>query len=156
MKVEEPAFFLQAIERLRELDPSLKPLWGTMTPQHMVEHLVGSWRISNGNARVKAMLNDEETAQRRSFLFSDKAYERNIPNPVFQGGTPPLRKKDLSDAIDQLEREMKDFFSYHQSNPESVEMHPVFGPLDYSGWMTFQSKHMRHHLAQFNLLQQED
>jgi hypothetical protein len=119
----------------------------------MVEHLVGSWRISNGNARVKPMLSEEEIEQRRSFLFSDRPYERNIPNPVFKDGAPPLRKTDLAAAIDQLEQEMNDFFDYHAEHPGAIEVHPVFGALDQEGWLTFQRKHMTHHLLQFGLLE---
>lgn len=143
--------FKAAGTKLRTLDPEQKPEWGIMSPQHMVEHIVGSWRISNGRAQVKAMLSDVETEKRRDFLFSDKVYPQNISNPLFKDGLLPLRKANLSEAIDQLENEIDAFFEYHKTKRDAVEMHPVFGPLDYDGWIRFQSKHMGHHFAQFGL-----
>ena len=62
-----------------------------------------------------------------------------------------LRKPNLQAAIDHLEDEMTAFFEYHESNQEAMEAHPVFGILDYNGWIVFQSKHMGHHLAQFEI-----
>ena len=151
MKAETKAFFLAVPDRLRTIDPDMKPIWGSMSPQHMVEHLVGSWRISNGRAKINTVLQPEEIEKRRVFLFSDQPYERNIQNPVFREGLPALRKPSLAAAIDQLEDEMHEFFKYHEAHPGAIETHPVFGDLDYEGWLIFQTKHMGHHLAQFGL-----
>lgn len=151
MKGASKEYFLSLPDILRQLHPKAKPLWGLMSPQHMVEHLVGTWRISNGRSRVTNIVQMEALEQRRAFLFSDKVYEKNISNPVLGNGLQPLRKKSLADAIDQLENEMTAFFSYHESNPGQIENHPVFGALDFEGWLIFQAKHMGHHLAQFGL-----
>lgn len=152
MKPENKDFFLRTIPLLRTLNPESSPIWGSMTPQHMVEHIVGSWRISNGRSRVGEVLDKAEIERRREFLFSATPYAKNIPNPVFSKGLPPLRKASLNDAIDQLEDEMTAFFAYHESNPNAIETHPVFGDLDHTGWLIFQTKHMTHHLKQFGLL----
>ena len=138
-------------DKLRTLTSEQKPEWGQMTPQHMVEHIVGSWRISNGRAKVPPALSEKEIAERRVFLFSEVPYPKNHPNPLFAQGLQALRKSDLEAAIEQLEDEIDAFFSYHAEHPEAIEMHPVFGPLDFDGWMCFQSKHMSHHFAQFGL-----
>ena len=143
--------FLEVPAKLKQLKGTEKPLWGQMTPQHMVEHLVGSWRISNGRARVKCMFEGEQLAKRRAFLFSDTPYQRNITNPVQGDGLPKLRKPDYTSAVDQLADEMKEFFDYHASNPEAIEIHPVFGDLDFNEWLVFQTKHMEHHLRQFDI-----
>lgn len=136
----------------RKLVPEQKALWGGMTPQHMVEHVVGSWRISNGRARVKTMLPEEEVKRRRATLFSGIPYERNVANPMFANGLPPLRKPSLAAAIDQLEDEMKAFFEYHKANPGAVETHPVYGAMTTDEWLYFQTKHMQHHMGQFGLM----
>lgn len=153
MHAQDKAFFLKSTELLRTLKEDQEPLWGSMSPQHMVEHLVGSWRISNGRARVPQMLSDDDIETRRVFLFSDKPYAKNIPNPTVKvQGNAPLRKESLSAAIDQLQDEMNSFFEYHASNTDAQEMHPVFGILDEKGWLLFQTKHMTHHMMQFGLL----
>ena len=149
----DDTFFIKSIELLKTLDKDLEPKWGSMSAQHMVEHLVGSCRISNGRARVPQMLSDEDVLSRREFLFSVRPYEKNIPNPTAKTqSNAPLRKDSLKSAIDQLEDEMNAFFVFHASNPNAIEMHPVFGTLDAKGWLVFQTKHMTHHLMQFGLL----
>ena len=152
MQAESKDFFLKSIDLMRSLDPDQRPIWGEMGPQHMVEHIVGSWRISNGRARVQTVLQEDELADRREFLFSDREYEKNIANPVLGGKTPTLRKPSLDAAIDQLEDEMNAFFTFHDAHPDVIETHPVFGDLDYEGWLIFQSKHMKHNLHQFDLI----
>ena len=97
--------FLSIPARLRALDGDEQPIWGLMSPQHMVEHLVGSCMISNGKAQVKCIFEGDELAERRKFLFSDVPYQRNITNPVQGDGLAKLRKADLASAIDQLESE---------------------------------------------------
>ena len=151
MKAPEPSHFKAIPDQLRTLDPGAKPLWGIMTPQHMVEHLVSTWMISNGRFRVKEALPPKEIERRREFLFSDTPYPKSLTNPVQGDGLQKLRKGSLAEAIDQLEREMTTFFDYHDQHPEAVEVHPVFGPLNREGWLIFQAKHMGHHMAQFGL-----
>ena len=46
-------FKTDLIDKLKQLEDNQKPLWGIMTPQHMVEHIIGSWLISNGRFQVK-------------------------------------------------------------------------------------------------------
>lgn len=155
MIAQDKAFFLKSIDLLRTWKKDQEPQWGSMSPQHMVEHLVGSWRISNGRAQAPQMLTNEDVEVRREFLFSEKAYAKNIANPTSKTqGNAPLRKESLNAAIDQLQDEMKAFFEYHKSHVDAIEMHPVFGPLNFEGWMTFQTKHMTHHMMQFGLLRQ--
>lgn len=137
---------------LENLDEDTERVWGTMSPQAMVEHLIGTWMISNGRAQVKLAVPEESLPKRRAFLFSDKEYERGIPNPVFDGKEQPLRKENLQAAKEQLLKEVNRFFDHHQENPGLIYTHPVFGDLDYEGWLVFQMKHMGHHMRQFGLL----
>ncbi len=137
---------------LEKLNEDAVPEWGSMTPQHMIEHIVGSWMISNGKARSPIFTPDEKLPKYREFLFSDIPYKRNTMNPIFRNGLPPLRKPNLEAAKETLLNEMAIFFEYHNNNPGSSFNHPVFGELDYDGWLTFQKKHMGHHFTQFGLL----
>ncbi|MEZ4722930.1 MAG: DUF1569 domain-containing protein [Flavobacteriales bacterium] len=151
MIAADKAYFLGLAQKLRTLNETDKPLWGGMTLQHMVEHVVGSWRISNGRAQVKLTISEEESETRRATLENEPTYPKNLANPMFANGLPPLRKASLSDAIDQLEDEVTAFFAYHKDNPDAIEVHPIYGPMDYAAWIYFQKKHMGHHLSQFGL-----
>lgn len=88
----------------------------------------------------------------RTFLFSVEPYKKNLMNPIFSNGLPPLRKENLEAAVKQIIDEMWQFFEYHEEHPKAIFTHPVFGELDREGWLTFQRKHMSHHLKQFDVL----
>lgn len=144
-------------EVLNKLHEDSLPLWGHLTPQHMMEHVVSSWRVSNGNATAGLAIPQGKLQEHVEFLYSDRAFERNIKNPVLPPeGLWPLRKKSLDDAKKQLLNEVSDFFQYFDANPKAIPMHPLFGPLDKDGWLRFQRKHMQHHFRQFGMIGEAD
>lgn len=153
---EKTDFFKKTVpQALSRLHPDSQPKWGLLNAQAMIEHVIGSWRISNGKAEAQQVVTDEQLPKYREFLFSDQPFVPNTKNPIMPENEPPaLRKPDLDSAKKQLEQEIADFFTYHQQNPGSKPVHPVFGPLDQEGWLTFQEKHMRHHFKQFDLLEE--
>lgn len=142
----------ECIKLLKTLKKDQTPEWGMMTPQHMVEHLVSTWIISNGRFQVPAKTTPEQQTKKLKFLSSELPFERGITNPVTGQKLNPLRKNSLTEAIQSLERAMQTFFEFHKKNPTARPTHPVFGPLNKEEWLRFQAKHMSHHLAQFNLL----
>ena len=150
----QETFFKETVpELLGQLAPDDKPLWGLLNPQAMVEHLVSSWRISNGKAKTDQVITDEQLPKYREFLFSNKPFGHNIKNPVMpENEAPALRKPDLNAAVEQFKQEVADFFYYHEQHPDARPIHPFFGPLDKGGWLMFQQKHTHHHLRQFGLL----
>ncbi len=153
---EKERFFKQEVPALLDnLEPFTAPKWGILNAQAMIEHLVGSWRISNGKAQAEQVTPEDQLPKYREFLFSDQPFQPHVKNPVMpENEAPALRKKDLKAAKAQLKQEIQDFFSYHEANPEEKPIHPVFGPLDAEGWLQFQYKHMRHHFWQFGLIDQ--
>lgn len=147
------SFFLEELKiLLKNIQPETKPQWGIMTPQHMIEHLVGAWRISNGNARVKLSVKPNDVPKRKAFLMSDMLFPKGVQKPVTKGGLGKLRKANLTEAKNQLFLEVDAFFIYHEANADALEIHPAFGPLTKDEWIRFQSKHMYHHLSQFGLM----
>ena len=153
MTIQE-SFFTETIPQLLDqLKPETQPKWGLLNPQAMIEHLVGSWRISNGKAEAPQMTPNDQLHQYREFLFSDQPFEANTKNPIMpEQEAPELRKPDLVSAKEQLKQEIHDFFAFFRENPHAQPIHPIFGPLDKEGWLQFQDKHMRHHFRQFGLL----
>ena len=150
---QDTSFFSVALEKLAGLSPNQKPEWGNMTPQHMVEHLVGTWMISNGRAEAEQVVSDEEIDEKLAFLRSDIPFAKNLKSVAHKNGALlPLRKNNVTDAVEQLRKEMLVFDAYFEEHPEARPIHPVFGPLDRIDWLRFQEKHMRHHLRQFNLM----
>lgn len=150
---EKEAFLKREFPKLLiELKEDTKPEWGQMSPQHMVEHLVSSWRIGNGKAKAKCHIPEQKLQVFRDFLFSEEPFEKNIQNPILPKEPAPLRKKNLQEAKEQLLKEVEDFFKFFEENKEAEPTHPVFGELSRSGWVQFQYKHVFHHLKQFDLV----
>lgn len=142
----------EAIRLLTTLNPNQQPLWGIMTPQHIVEHVVGSWIISNGRFAVEQKTTEEQKEKRLKFLFSPLPFEKGISNPVTGNKLNPLKKESLEKAIEAYTEAINTFYEFHEKNPNAKPVHPAFGPLDKKGWLQFQSKHMGHHFTQFGLL----
>lgn len=151
--MKDETYYLEEVPTiLNRLNENSKPEWGNLTPQHMIEHLVSTWRISNGKSSAPQLTPDEKLPAYRKFLGSDAPFEKNIKNRLMGEGLPALRKKSLQEAKNQLMEEIIDFFAHHKNHPDSKSIHPFFGELDKEGWLKFQEKHMDHHFRQFNLI----
>lgn len=136
---------------LSELEPDRKPNWGKLTPQHMIEHVIGSWRISNGRAQAPLLIPEEDIPKRMAFLHGPEPFAQDVRTPVMPENPGPLRKPDLASANAQLVDDVLAFFPFFEANPDARPVHPLFGPLNREEWLRFQWKHMGHHFRQFNL-----
>lgn len=143
----------QFLQQLNELNPDIKPNWGKMTPQHMVEHLIIIFKIANGSIPSKLAIPEGKLPDKVAFLHSDQEFARGIVIKGLQTeDLRPLRFENLQAAIEKLDKEMKRFEEAFAENSQLKTVHPVFGPLDYDGWITFHRKHMTHHFKQFGLV----
>ncbi|HBX62657.1 MAG TPA: hypothetical protein DEG63_06140, partial [Flavobacteriaceae bacterium] len=67
------------ISKLKSLKVDQQPEWGIMTPQHMVEHLIVTTKISNGGLTVPCRIPIEQIPQYKSFLLeSDHEMQKGI------------------------------------------------------------------------------
>lgn len=136
-------------ELLLTLDADAKPLWGAMTSQQMIEHLIENVRYTNGKKNGTCDRAPEEAEKSKNKgIYTDVRIPKNI---VF--GTLPddYEYANLQEAIDHLMIELEIFDQYFKtggSNP----IHGGFGPLDYKEWQIWHNKHFTHHLMQFGLL----
>jgi len=146
-------FFLEDIPvMIKPLGEDSKPDWGIMTPQHMIEHVTSGWLISNGRFESDKVPSEEKIEKRLEFLYSNRPFPRNITNMAHGDGLRPLRRKNLSDAKEQLLKNIQLFFDHHKEKQDYKPLHPVFGYLDKEGWLVFQKKHITHHFIQFGLM----
>ncbi|MBO9641390.1 MAG: DUF1569 domain-containing protein [Siphonobacter aquaeclarae] len=136
---------------LRQLPPDRKPLFGAMTPQHMVEHLAHSVRFSNGREPQPHYYTPEKEQRFKAYMMD--AHTSLVPgfrSPVMPAeGLPDLLHTSLAEALTQLEDELQAFDRFFQENPEATPVNPAVGELGYKEWVVFHNKHFRHHLGQF-------
>lgn len=146
------AFLRRAVPRgLARLSPSTSPVWGDMSPQQMLEHLLWAVEMSTGRHPVDAGERTPEHVRLLDFLESETATPRGYMNPLLVDGLPPLRFQDLDEARVRLLGEVQGFLDLPEdARPERG--HPIFGPLTWDQWHSAHYKHFLHHLSQFGLV----
>ncbi len=139
---------------LKNLTPDKKAVFGIMTPQHMVEHLILLVKLSNGGLKGQ-LIRSEETATKwkQGLIYSDMEFPQGIRVPGQEENTlPELRYENLEKAIEKLENEVKIFEEFYKDENEKSTMHPALGMLNYDEWKIFHTKHFTHHFKQFELV----
>lgn len=136
--------------KLNHLTENHSPEWGSMNAQQMVEHLSNSINLSTGELKAELSIPEEKVAKAVEFLHSEKPFPRGF-KVDYAPENPPVRNETLEDAIDELAMKWVGFEEYFIDFPEAKNMHPVYGELDYNGWLRVHSKHFTHHFLQFNL-----
>ena len=137
---------------LNELDPQQKPLWGKMTPQHMVEHLILAVQMSNGKLKLECFNPPEKIPTLKRFLMSSRLMPKLFVNPVIGDDLRPLEYSSLINAVEKLKKEIDDYISFFENNPGANLVNVTFSELNKEEWDVFHKKHFRHHLSQFGLL----
>jgi Protein of unknown function (DUF1569) len=155
--MEEKLNFLrhQYISIIRNADTSATAKWGKMNFQQMVEHVSAFFKVSTKKIQFDLVSPPEHLPKLKEFLMSEKQFRENTKAPVnIIGEEPrPLRYATVKDAIDHLEKEVNDFFSFFSANAEASSVHPVFGELNFDEWVRLHYKHVTHHLRQFGLME---
>lgn len=142
--------FLQLAEKI---DPNQKPLWGKMGTQQMLEHVAGFFQVSTNKRHFPLLIPAEHLPKLIEFLWSDKEFRENTKAPlsvVPEEPLPVLFEKH-EDSINLLRQEVSFFFTYFKDQPELITQHPVFGDLNFEGWVQLHHKHVIHHLKQFGV-----
>lgn len=145
----------QTIENyLNKLDEDAKPLWGNMTPQHMVEHLEYSTRISSGEIQDFEFSTPEKILEKvHNTLYNYTPMPRNHAAPQkLEEQLESLKHESLEVAKQKLLEAYDDFEAYFKEHPEATLKNLVFGDLNRYEWNLFHRKHMNHHFEQFGLL----
>lgn len=138
--------------KFEALQPHSIPIFGMMTPQHMVEHLSLVLTISNGKRDVTQVSPNEKIPFLIKFLEGPEPLPKGFKAPfISKDILPALTFKDMETSLDRLYSEIDGFEKFYEAGPTVKKIHPVFGPLDKRQWIIFHNKHFTHHLKQFDL-----
>ena len=144
--------FDQFLKKLTLLHADQNPLWGKMTPQHMVEHLILSIQMSNGKLNLKCISQPENLPSLKRFLLSERELPKEYINPYIGPNLLELKYSSLEEAVESLEKEINNYNQFFKLNPDTKTVHVTFGELNKQEWDQFHSKHFKHHLSQFDLI----
>jgi len=139
------------IKLFYQLMPDQKPLWGKMTPQHMVEHLYKTIQASINEINLNVFTEERKIPIFKKLFLGERALPKEFMNPVIGPELLTLEFKDLNNAIIELENVQKRYGQFFINNPSVKTAHPIFGYLTKEEWDIFHQKHYKHHLAQFGI-----
>jgi len=134
------------------LTESVQPLWGKMTPQHMIEHLVWAFECSTGTIEVPCRTPQNLLERAKSFLRDNRHTPHGFKNPLLSENPSPLRFLSFADAKDALRKGIIRFVEHFREQPGAIHVHPIFGPLGAEEWQRSHFKHCYHHLLQFGVI----
>ena len=147
-------FFDQLFNKcIAQLDENTPPLWGKMTPQHMIEHLVWSFECATGIIEVPCRTPENLLERTKRFLHDNRPTPHEFKNPLLGENPLPFRFPTFADAKSALRKEVAHFVIHFREQPNAIHVHPVFGPLSAEEWHRAQFKHCYHHLLQFGVIQ---
>jgi len=138
--------FLKQLDVLKRGD---NPLWGKMTPQHMVEHLILAMKMSTGKINLECFNPPEKIPALKRFLLSSRPLPKLFINPVIGSELLPLEYSSLGEAKEILKEEIDNYYYFFKRNPNAKTVNVTFGELNKEEWDVFHKKHFEHHLSQF-------
>ncbi|MBU2491755.1 MAG: DUF1569 domain-containing protein [Bacteroidetes bacterium] len=142
---------IKKLELLNNLKIDSKPLWGKMTAQHMVEHLVGAFEMSFDKLKLNCFNPPEKLPVLKKFLMSNRPLPKDFINPVIGPDLQPLRFPNLQNAVWELTNCVNKYYEHFNDNPDALTTNPTFGELNKKEWDVFHEKHITHHFTQFGL-----
>jgi len=143
--------FVEIEKLLSQLTPDQKPLWGKMTPQHMVEHLYKAVQASINEITLNVFTEERKIPILKKLFLGERPLPKEFMNPAIGPELMQLEFDDLNNAIIELKKVQKRYEQFFEDNPSTKTVHPVFGYLNKEEWDTFHQKHFKHHLSQFGL-----
>lgn len=143
---------LSYLDHLNELQSNQQPQWGSLTAQHMVEHLTYVVRVSMGKVHSTVKVDEENISTYKKNMTNDQPFPRNTEAFLRRERYPTLWRLNLKQAIGDLRRELNSYYGYYGLFPDRKHNHPLFGALNKNEWDTFHQKHFQHHLTQFGLI----
>lgn len=138
--------------KINNLTESLAPIFGIMSPQHMVEHMTLTVKLSSGRIKIPEFEpSEKQLMYKETLLNTPVEFPRGINAPGLQGTLLHLKNASLTASIQQLLDSVDHYNNFFSENLESKTIHPRFGKLNHEEWEKFHAKHFKHHFSQFGI-----
>jgi len=122
-KIIEPKNREHLESLLLKLQRDSPPIWGKMSAQQMVEHLIDQVQYTNGKKTPYCEVTEQEAYKARQMnIYTDTELSRNV---VFGEPLKKLLYLDLYEAIHQLMSELRDFDRYFEKPYKLKYMAPL-------------------------------
>ncbi len=139
----------EVVERIRKIQPSAKPVWGSMTAVEMFYHTNEVLRRTMTTQIPAKASTLKQTLLKTYFLNIATRFPKNVEAPKL------VNMKKNNFQLESFEQEQNKLIArvqeFQQSPNEFAPNHPVFGRLTKKQWGIFSWMHLDHHLRQFNV-----
>jgi len=141
-------------ECLNKLSIDSMPKWGTLTPQHMLEHLELSYRIASGEIQDFEIATPEKYIEKvQETLYNYESMPQGFDFPLSKKGVlEKLNHENLQVAKLKLIEAREAYLAFFKEYPKVTTKNVVFGDLEKFDWYLLERKHLNHHFKQFGLL----
>jgi oxepin-CoA hydrolase/3-oxo-5,6-dehydrosuberyl-CoA semialdehyde dehydrogenase len=145
----------ETIQRcLNKLTEDVKPIWGNLTPQRMIEHLEYTYKIASGEIQDFEINTPEKYLEKvHATLYNYEKMPREYDFPLAEKSEiKKIKYERLEMAKAKMMEVRQQYLDYFKKNPEAKTKNAVFGELRRYEWYLLERKHLNHHFEQFNLL----
>jgi oxepin-CoA hydrolase/3-oxo-5,6-dehydrosuberyl-CoA semialdehyde dehydrogenase len=141
-------------ECLNKLTENSKPKWGTMSAQHMLEHLEFGYQIASGKIQDFEITTPEKIIDKvHNTLYNYEKMPQNFDFPLAEKSKiKDLKYADLSEAKNKMLEARSAYLDFFKQNPEALLKNAVFGEMNRYEWYLLERKHLNHHFEQFGVL----
>ena len=139
---------------LSKLSEGMKPKWGIMTPQHMIEHLEYTYKIASGEIQDFEVATTETILEKvHNSLYNYDEFPKNSQFPQLEKDKlDDLKHEYLAIAIEKFKGQREKYLEFFKENPDAKLKNLVFGELNKYESYLIERKHLNHHFEQFGLL----
>ncbi len=138
--------------RLENLTEQTERTFGIMSPQHMVEHLILTIKLSYGRIKLPEFEpNEKRLMQKHALIYTDLEFPKGVRAPGIGENLLDLKFPDLTTAKSELLKSINEYHDFFEKSPNEQTIHPRFGKLTFAEWELFHKKHFEHHLGQFGV-----
>ncbi|HZW78175.1 MAG TPA: phenylacetic acid degradation bifunctional protein PaaZ, partial [Flavobacteriaceae bacterium] len=120
------------MEALKKLEPDTKPLWGILTPQHLIEHLEEGYKILSGEVQDFEIATPEKILDKvHASLYNYEKFPRHTHFPSMKKGElEELKHPDLETAKQKMLEARNAYLQFFKENPDAQLKNMVFGMLN--------------------------
>ena len=137
---------------LKVLHEDTKPEWGSMTALQMLEHLIITLKLSQGEVDVATVTSSDQHDGIKAFLLGDQLFPKHAKFPITDEELQKWKVSSLAEAKEKLINEIRIYLEFVQEQPEFLANHPYAGPMSSNELVVFHKKHFMHHFTQFGLI----
>jgi hypothetical protein len=145
----EPSTTQALTERIHQLSPQSKALWGKMNVQEMLAHCSLTYEYNNGQkeAKIPGLVRLILKGMMRKAIAGPQPYKQNSPTAsYFKVVNPDSFEAEKTRLIDLIT-------TYQKAGKAAAEQRPHawLGHISGDEWSAILFKHLDHHLRQFGV-----